>query len=78
MRRFLAVWGASFVKPESKEVLLQFFSELNGYDAEDRKHIYTLEVGKQWRSAEFYDHTVTRLPDSPNQGPDGQPPKGEL
>lgn len=58
--RYLAAWGTGYVKPGTKEVGIEFFTDDLGYHNRDRDAIAALGVG-QTCLLDAGDHAVTRL-----------------
>ena len=63
VKRFNAVWGDGFVKPGSKIVGENFFTEDNGYEQIDIEEINKLRLGDAWHSKDSGTHHVIRLQD---------------
>ena len=60
-KQFLVVWSDGYEPAESKLVALDFFSEDNGYEAEDLEAIDALKEGQDLDLSDLGGtHTVTR------------------
>jgi hypothetical protein len=60
-KQYLAFWGDGYATQEERRVDAAYFTEDNGYSAEDQEAIAELEIGGVWRSQEPAEHTITRL-----------------
>ena len=65
-KQFSGMWSETVFENDGTRVIDEgFFTELHGYNDEDRRGIAALKVGETWQSDPYAEsHTVTRLPDA--------------
>lgn len=65
-KKFLAVWGDGYAKPELRQVSGDSFCDGNGYEVEDIEAIQQLKVGEVYSlsGTPSGDHVVIRLGNS--------------
>lgn len=66
-KQFSVTWDETFVKPGTKVVGAEFFSNDSGYYDDEIGAIQALAIGQTWQGSDYSNgHTVTRQPDLTN------------